>query len=210
MQKVVDLAVASIAGCDLAGIVLLNADSVCTLAHSETFVLEVDALQEQVGRGPALDVIASGGTSYAEDLGGDDRWGRFGAEAAARGVRSLLATSISLDGMRGALNLYGRDPAAFGSADRVKGVMLAALGGLAIGRARGHEDEQRRVDNLHAALATRAIIGQAQGILMEREGVTADQAFEILRQASQHLNRKLRDVAQDLVDTGERPSSGPS
>jgi AmiR/NasT family two-component response regulator len=58
------------------------------------------------------------------------------------------------------------------------------------------------------ALGTREVIGQAQGILMERERITPGQAFDILRHASQHLNRKLRDVAQDLVDTGERPEAG--
>jgi AmiR/NasT family two-component response regulator len=58
------------------------------------------------------------------------------------------------------------------------------------------------------ALGTRELIGQAQGILMEREHITSQQAFDILRRASQHLNIKLREVAQDLVDTGERPSDG--
>ena len=74
--------------------------------------------------------------------------------------------------------------------------------------AQTHEDEERRAVNLHAALATREIIGQAQGILMERDRLSPDQAFDILRRASQHLNLKLRDVAQNLVDTGERPDTG--
>ena len=52
------------------------------------------------------------------------------------------------------------------------------------------------------------MIGQAQGILMERERIASGEAFDILRRASQHLNRKLRDVAEDLVDTGETPDTG--
>ena len=79
---------------------------------------------------------------------------------------------------------------------------------MAFSSARTHEDEERRAANLQAALATREMIGQAQGILMERERITPDQAFDILRRASQHLNVKLRDVAQNLVDTGERPDTG--
>ena len=71
------------------------------------------------------------------------------------------------------------------------------------------EDEERRIDNLHSALSSREIIGQAQGILMERERIPADQAFDVLRRASQYLNIKLREVAQTLVDTGERPDTGP-
>ena len=82
------------------------------------------------------------------------------------------------------------------------------MAGMAFSSARTHEDEERRAANLQAALATREMIGQAQGILMERERITPDQAFDILRRASQHLNVKLRDVAQSLVDTGERPDTG--
>jgi AmiR/NasT family two-component response regulator len=59
-------------------------------------------------------------------------------------------------------------------------------------------------------LATREVIGQAQGILIERKRTTADQAFDVLRRASQHLNLKVRDVAQTLVDTGEDPGTGAS
>jgi AmiR/NasT family two-component response regulator len=92
--------------------------------------------------------------------------------------------------------------------DRARAILLASLASFALSAARSQEDSVRLADDLHAALATREVIGQAQGILMERERVTASQAFDILRRASQHLNRKLRDVAQDLVDTGEAPDRG--
>jgi AmiR/NasT family two-component response regulator len=74
--------------------------------------------------------------------------------------------------------------------------------------AHSHEDEERRADTLQTALNTRETIGEALGILMERERISADQAFDILRRASQHLNIKLREVAQDLVDTGKDPDTG--
>jgi AmiR/NasT family two-component response regulator len=82
------------------------------------------------------------------------------------------------------------------------------MAGLAFAAARSHEEEERKSAQLHSALATREMIGQAQGILMERERISPDQAFDILRRASQHLNLKLRDVAQALVDTGDRPDTG--
>jgi AmiR/NasT family two-component response regulator len=65
-----------------------------------------------------------------------------------------------------------------------------------------HEGEERRAENLSAAPITRELIGQAQGILIERERAIADQAFAVLRQASQHLNLKLRDPISDRL----RPS----
>jgi hypothetical protein len=124
-------------------------------------------------------------------------------------MRSLLPLPLLDDGALGALNLYARYPRAFGVIDRARGVLLGSLAALAFSSALNHEDEARRADNLRTALATREMIGQAQGILMERERLTSDEAFDILRRASQHLNLKLREVARDLVETGERPDTGP-
>lgn len=208
LAQVVGLAVATVDGCDFAGLFLLERDVITSPVHTDPIVNEVDALQHQSGEGPCLDAIARSQIFYAEDLAEDSRWPRFGPQAVAAGIRSVLALPLTTNGSSGALNLYARYPAAFGVADRAKGVILASLAGLAVSVARSHEDEERRADNLNTALATRELIGQAQGILMERERITSDQAFDILRRASQHLNRKLRDVAQDLVDTGARPETG--
>jgi GAF domain-containing protein len=208
LAQVLHLAVATIEGCDLAGLFLVAGDVVTMPVHTDPLVDEVDALQQQTGEGPCLDAIAQGVIFYADDLADDPRWPTFGPHAATAGMRSLLALPLATNGSFGALNLYARYPAAFGVIDRAKGVILASLASLAVETARSHEDEERRADNLHAALTARGVIGQAQGILMERERITADLAFDVLRRASQHLNRKLRDVAQDLVDTGERPETG--
>jgi diguanylate cyclase (GGDEF)-like protein len=82
------------------------------------------------------------------------------------------------------------------------------LASFAVSAAQTHEIEDRRSANLHAGLVSREVIGQAQGILMEREHVTARQASGILQSASQYLNVKIRDVAQNLVATGEIPDTG--
>jgi hypothetical protein len=208
LQAVVDLAVATIEGCDFAGLSVLKMGRVTTTVHTAAVVAELDALQLSAHQGPCLDCMAQGTAFYAEDLAGDPRWPDFGPEAAAAGVRSLLALSLSGDGTVGALNLYARYPLAFGAVDRARGLVLAGLAGLALSVAQAHEEEVRRAENLRQALVTRELIGQAQGILMERERITAEQAFDILRRASQHLNTKLRGVAQDLVETGERPQTG--
>jgi DNA-directed RNA polymerase specialized sigma24 family protein len=210
LQSVVDQAVAAIDGCDFAGIFTVNGEEVATAVHSDPKVVEIDILQQMTGEGPCLDAIEQQTTVYAEDLADDGRWATFGPEAAEAGVRCALAFHLYANGNLGALNLYARYPLAFGATDRAKGLIFATLSGLALGGAHSHEDEGRRADNLNQALATREIIGQAQGILMERERITADQAFDILRRASQHLNIKLREVAQDLVDTGDRPPTRPS
>jgi GAF domain-containing protein len=207
LAKVVDLAVATIEGCDFAGIFLVENEVVTSPIHTHPIVDEVDDLQTDLGEGPCLDAIGHQVIFYAADLADDARWPRFGRQATGAGIRSVLALPLPAHRGFGALNLYARYPGAFGVVDRAKAVILASLAGLALSTARSHEDEERRAENLHTALATREVIGQAQGILMERERVSSGQAFDVLRRASQHLNRKLRDVAQDLVDTGERPET---
>jgi hypothetical protein len=208
LAQLAGLAVTTIEACELASILLIERGSVVATVCSDPLVAEIDALQHDVGEGPYLDAVTLGLTFYADELGDDSRWPQFGPRAVAKGVRSMLAQPLFGKGTLGALNLYARYPQAFGVIDRARAVLLAALGGLAASAARSHEDEERRADNLQAALVTRELIGQAQGILMERERITSDQAFGILRQASQHLNIKLREVAQGLVDTGERPDTG--
>ena len=208
LAQVVELAVTTIEGCDSAGIFLLEKDMVTSPVHTDPVVDTIDALQHETGEGPCLDAIADRLIFYADDVADDPRWPRFGPQASAAGIRSVLALPLTTNGSLGALNLYARYPAAFGVVDRAKGVILASLAGLAVSAAHSHEDEELRAQNLNAALATREVIGQAQGILMERERISAAQAFDILRRASQHLNRKLRDVAQDFVDTGARPETG--
>jgi hypothetical protein len=205
LQRIVDVSVETVDGCDYAGIFVLDGTEVTTPVHSDPVVLEVDALQHRSDEGPCLEAVTQHHTCYADELGEDSRWPRFGPEAAAAGIRSALAVALSANGTRGALNLYARLPAAFGALDRAHGQIFGTLAGLALTAAEAHEDDLRRMESLEHALVTREMIGQAIGILMERERITADQAFDILRRASQRLNVKLRDVAQDLVETGERP-----
>ena len=208
LAAIVGLAVSTIEGCDFAGIFLVHDGTVTTPVHTDPLVAEADALQHASGEGPCLDAISHGSTFYADDLSDDARWRIFGPRATAIGMRSLLALPLPDDGTLGALNLYASFPRAFGAIDRARGVLLASLAALAFSSAISHEDEERRAANFHAALATREMIGQAQGILMERERITADQAFDLLRRASQHLNLKLRAVAENLIKTGERPDTG--
>jgi hypothetical protein len=209
LHQVVQLGVATIDGCDYAGLFVIEGDVVTTPALTDEIVVRVDELQHRHGEGPCLDAIAERLMVYAEDLAGETRWTSFVPGALEAGMRSVLALPLAANSSVGALNLYARYPAAFGVVDRAKGVILASLASLALAAAHSHEDQERRADNLQSALNTREVIGQAQGILMEREHISADEAFDILRRASQHLNLKLREVAQTLVETGERPDTGP-
>jgi GAF domain-containing protein len=210
LTSVVELAQATIEGCDFASLFLIQADIVTAPVHTDPIAAEIDALQQQIGEGPCLDAIAHRLIFYADDLRNDLRWLHFAPLATKEGIRSVLALPLSTDGQLGALNLYGRYPAAFGIVDRANATMLASLASLALTVARSHENEERRAENLRAALTSRQIIGEAMGILMEREKITQEQAFDILSRASQHLNIKLREVARTLVETGEELDFGAS
>ena len=102
------------------------------------------------------------------------RWPHFAPLAVNAGIRSVLAYSLSAR-QPSALNLYARLPAAFGATDRAQGQLFATLARLALDSAEERASDDRRTGNLLEALRTRELVGQAQGILMERERITADQ-----------------------------------
>jgi hypothetical protein len=208
LASVVKLSVTTIEGCDFAGLLLIDGDAVTTAVHTDPIVVEIDAFQHRTGEGPCLDAIAHRLIFHADDLRKDLRWLHFAPQATQLGIRSVVALPFAAHSQLGALNLYARYPAAFGVVDRAKASILVSLASLALSVAYSHEDEERRADNLHAALASRETIGEAVGILMERERITAEQAFDVLRRASNHLHLKLRDVARNLIDTGEEPDAG--
>ncbi len=205
LQHIVALAAETIDGCDAAGVFLAREGAVATAAASSSLSDTLDRLQIEAHEGPCIDASARGSTFYAHDLAADKRWPTFGPEAAALGVRSVLSYSLSVERLS-ALNLYAHLPSAFGATDRAQGQLFATLARLALELAEERAADGQRLANLTDALRTRELIGQAQGILMERERITADLAFDVLRRASQRLNVKLRSVAERLVETGESPA----
>ncbi len=208
-KRVVDMALDAVDGVDHAGIFVVEAGKVRGKAISDEFVAEIDSIQLESGEGPCLDAMLDPNVTYccASDLSIAIEWPVFGPRACGAGLRSVL--SLRLFANRPvALNLYGRLPAAFGAVDRSKALILASHAGTALQVVEARATELKRSQDLQEGLAMRSVIGQAQGILMERERITAEQAFDVLRRASQDLNLKLRDVAQRLVDTGESPLLG--
>ncbi len=205
LDQVVALAVTTIEGCDCAGVFLVEEDVLKVPVATDPVVVELNSLQHRTGEGPCLDAVAQGVTVYAGDFGDDPRWPHFGPQAASRRIRSNLALPLFTNGALGALSLYSRYPLAFGVIDRARALLLAGLTTVAFSSALAQEEEERLATSLHGALATRELIGKAQGILMERERLSGDEAFAVLVRASQHLNVKLRNVAQTLIDTGETP-----
>jgi GAF domain-containing protein len=171
----------------------------------------VDAIQYEAGQGPCLDAIAEHEVCQIDDLATDERWPAFSHRAVEEtGVRSMLSFRLFVEAQTiGALNLYSRERRAFDDHARAVGTILATHAALAV---RAAQDKER-ADQLDLALQTNREIGVAIGVLMARGRMTQEEAFTLLRSASQRLNRKLRDVAAQVVDTGsvpERPTAPPA
>ncbi|MGY1841775.1 MULTISPECIES: GAF and ANTAR domain-containing protein [unclassified Modestobacter] len=171
-----------------------------TAAASDERAVRADRLQYELGEGPCLDAIWDHEVLQIDDLTTDEQYPRWSSKAAEEtGIRSVLSLQLfTQDGSLGALNLFSPQVRAFDSEDRGEGQAFAAQAAPALRRALNEE-------NLRTAMATRTLIGQAQGILMERLKVTPEQAFSILSRLSQDTNTKLREVARRLTETGEVP-----
>ena len=135
LAQVVELAVATIEGCDFAGLSLVENEEVTSPIHTDPMASEIDDLQYKTNEGPCLDAIAHRLIFYADDLGRDPRWPRLGRRRTRWVYAVSFALPLSAGGTMGALNLYARYPAAFGVVDRAKGVILATLAGLSISAA---------------------------------------------------------------------------
>ncbi len=174
-----------------------------TIASTDEIPLAVDAIQYDTREGPCLDALDQDDVVLVDDLATDGRWPRFAVRCVAQtSIRSMLGVRLRLEGDdRAALNLYAAERGRFDRLDLGVASMLAPFVALSVQSALN----EQRVGQLQTALETSRQIGTAMGILMARDLVTSQEAFALLRKASQHLNRKLRDVAAEVEFTGTLP-----
>jgi GAF domain-containing protein len=196
LTRVVASAIDMIPGAEAGSIsVVSGRRTVTSWAASDDLPLVVDALQSETGEGPCLQAIWEHETVSVPDMAGETRWPDFARRAAEAGAASMLSFQLFVeDDTLGAMNLYARRPHAFDADSEHVGYLFAAHAAIAFSAVRQGE-------NLQVALESRNVIGQAQGILMERQQLSADQAFGLLTAASQRRNVKLRVVADDLIRT---------
>jgi GAF domain-containing protein len=173
--------------------------------YSNELTRRVDSWQYAYSEGPCLEAMEEQRIIYARDLCADARWSGFGKMAALEGVRAVLALPLlPLGDPIGALSIYAASPEPFSESDVDTARMFAQQAAIVIANSVAYSTAIMKNGHLNAALESRELIGQAKGILMEREGCSAERAFDILREVSQHANRKLREVAQDVVDSATR------
>ncbi len=206
LDAIVQATVVNVPGAEHASIsVIKRRREVITRASTNDLPRAIDQAQYDTGQGPCLDTLFEQETARMDDLGTEDRWPAFSARARGLGAGSMLCVQLYVDGERGdlgALNVSSEHAHAFTDESEQIALVLAAHPAVAMSDAQTAED-------LRAAVSSRDLIGMAKGVLIERHRMTPAQAFTLLSQASQLTNRKLIDIADELVHTGTLAAPTP-
>jgi GAF domain-containing protein len=200
VETVVQYAVRAL-GCSHAGIVLATRGRQPEIgAVTDPLIERIYALQIETGEGPLIAALQDGAIVRVADVRVDRRWPSWAELVCRSGIRTVLQLPLLVGGRAsGVLSLYSEEPDALVDDDEAVAHILARHAAVAVASAR-HEV------SLTQAVDARKLIGQAMGILMERYDLDSDRAFEVLKRYSQDTNVKLRDVAQQLIDTRKLPS----
>jgi GAF domain-containing protein len=205
LQRIVVAVTEVVTGADLVSVTLRGSNGdFHTPAQTDPVAGQLDQLQYDFGEGPCVDAARPGGPAVAisVDLAVETAWPRFAPAALARGYASIVSTALLPDArqprLSGALNIYSRQRGGLTATDRDIALLLAAHASLVLATTQAFTAAELQAEHLRKAIESRDVIGQAKGILMQRRGVSADEAFGVLRRASQGLNVKLADLAQVL------------
>ena len=211
LQRVAEISQASVPGARFVGITMLDDDErAATAVFTDHDAPEIDQAQYDTGRGPCLDAWRTKETVRVDDMrAAEPAYSEFAEACLDHGIRSTLSLPlVAADRGIGALNFYSVDPAAFSGDDEQVAADLATAASAVLANAVAYWGAYELSQQMTEAMQSRAAIEQAKGMLMASSpGLTPDDAFDLLRRASQRENVKLRDVAQRVVE--RRPISGP-
>jgi transcriptional regulator with GAF, ATPase, and Fis domain len=199
LHELTTLALELIPGSAAAGVVAAS-DTSWAFTGSPPAIADLHRAQVQSGAGPVAEAIRHGEARRIDDTGSEQRWPTVCAAMADIGLNSCLVLPIRTDRKPGgALAVYGQSQDAFAGAGQDLALLFAAQGGVAIRNAAAYRNCRQLVANLQIALESRAVIEQAKGILVAEYGCHPEVAFKELSRISQSTNRKLREIATDLV-----------
>jgi ANTAR domain/GAF domain len=206
LRRVVEAARRVVPGADLVSITLRSPGGYTTPVETDELASRLDEIQYHLDEGPCVEATRTAGVglTFSADLGGHSEYPRFGRAAASLGVHSVLAVGLFPHGgdapRMGALNIYSHEIGGLDELDRDIALVLAAHAATALAATMACSAAELEAAQLRQALTSRDVIGQAKGILMERRRISADEAFDVLRRASQALNVKLTQLATTLVE----------
>ncbi|MCE0763616.1 GAF and ANTAR domain-containing protein [Pseudonocardia kujensis] len=205
LDRIAQATVRVVNGADIVSVSLRSRDgTIDTPATTDPVGVRLDELQNEFDEGPCLDAsrVPGVGFAFSADVAAGEEFPKWGPAAAELGVGSAMAVGLfpAQDPPRiGSLDFYSRRPGGLDQADRDTALVLAAHASTAVAGSLASTRAELKVTQLTEAVRSRDVIGQAKGILMERRGVDAEEAFRILRSASQSLNVKLARIAETLT-----------
>ncbi len=200
LRLVVALARATVSGADGVSISLSRHGRLSTVAASDQTILDMDSEQYATGEGPCVDASIEGRWFHIESLDTEVRWPTFVPKARSLGINAILSNPlIAGDRPVGALNIYSNRSGAFEATDQgIAAVFAKEASEILTDAGAGVTDEQF-AQRLVEALHRREIISQAQGVIMQRDGVSPEAAYAHLRDSSRTSNRPIRDLAEEIV-----------
>lgn len=171
-----------------------------TVAATSDDARHVDDLQYALDEGPCVDSLRTGDEHHLRDLAAEQRWPNFRERAMDCGFASVLSVPLRAGPTPiGALNVFAGEAEGLGEEDVEVARRIAAPAACTLANARAYRQAARLADELQVALDGRAVIERAKGVLMATQRCSEDEAFGLLREASQRRNRKLREVAAAIV-----------
>jgi len=204
---VAQLGTDTLPGADMAGITMLSNGMPTTTVFTDEESPEVDQAQYSSGEGPCLDAFRYGRAYRIDSMTEEDRWPAFVQSCLDHRILSTLSMPLSVAGEHlGALNFYSRTDQAFPTEDERTAEVFAQTAATVLANAKAYWEAMNLSQNLTEAMKSRAVIEQAKGALMAQSGVSSDEAFQLLVRASQRENRKVREIAGQIVDQTQRQS----
>jgi GAF domain-containing protein len=211
LSRVAQYAEQAVPAAVMTGITMLVDGRARTAVFTDEAAPEIDSAQYETGIGPCLDSFRHRKIFRIDDTTKDDKWAPFSEAAAAHGIRSTLSIPLvaNHEGL-GAMNFYSLTPNGFSPDDEEVASQFGVQAAIVLANAQAYWDAHQLSQNLAAAMQSRAAIEQAKGILMGAQRCTADEAFQILVRASQRENRKLREIAEEIVSRAQQAGSQQS
>lgn len=202
------LGIQALPGWTAAATTLVKQKKVATFGATDERINDLDQSQYDLGTGPCVDAL-QGEINYFEIEDHPERWAGFAEKASEHGIASVLSFPLRMDDeIIGAMNFYSARKDALQDGQREEGHLFASQAAVTLANAQAYSEATQQVDQLHEAIDTRTMIGQATGLLMAQEGLTSDEAFSKLVKVSQNANIKLRDIARRYVDAWEEKAKG--
>jgi len=201
LERVADLAQRTIPGADQVSVTLMDGDRARSVAFTGDLAVHLDERQYDRGFGPCMDAALSGETVEIRDTAAEQTYPDFARQARRAGVTNTLSVGMPIPQRTvGAINIYSTHGRDFDDDAHALAVTFASYAAVALANAALYSSTADLASQMQSAMASRAVIEQAKGMIMARQQCSADEAFALLVRASSTSNRKLRDIAQLIVD----------